>query len=356
MESCRLNLGDEAWERLAEERLWGSMVWNDGPALEVAVKVRGAHSRRFPKKSLQVDLVAERLPDEPPVDHTVRRVHLNADYIDPTLMRSTLSFWLFQQAGVPAPNARHALVTVSGEPAGIYVALESVDSDFCRRRGWLGGPIYYAINRNANFGLVSPFSQSMKEPLEQGYRTMGRWETAPLRQMLTELNLASTEQFRTAVRRWLDVAEYLRWLMVAVFVGNRDGFVHNYALYQDPTTERFQIIPWDYDATWGIDIHGRRARLDRVPITGWNKLSHRLLNDSQWRKVYRTLLAEALDGVFAPEAIHPQIDKLAAHLAPWIDKYPPDSLSGKPFEAHVDRLRKWATRRRDLLLSQLEEL
>ena len=32
---------------------------------------------------------------------------------------------------------------------------------------------------------------------------------------------------------------------------NNDGFTHNYALYRNSETGLFEIIPWDYDATWG---------------------------------------------------------------------------------------------------------
>jgi spore coat protein H len=273
---CDLDLGDNPWGRLAQGRIDGRMRWNGGPALEVRVGVRGAHSRKFPKKSLQVDMESEKLPDGPPEGHRVRRVHLNADFIDPTLMRSALSFQLFHDVGAPAPLCRHTDLHVGRETPQLYMALESVDSDFCLRRGWKPGYIYYALNRNANFGLVSPNTRSLKQPLEAGYRTVQGSDPAPLRRMIMDLNLASDQRFPATVERCIDVPGYLRWLMVAVFVGNRDGFVHNYALYRDPDTGIFRIIPWDYDATWGIDVHGRPARLDRVPIAGWNRLSQRL--------------------------------------------------------------------------------
>ena len=108
----------------------------------------------------------------------------------------------------------------------------------------------------------------------------------------------------------------------AVFVGNRDGFVHNYALYLEPDERRFRIIPWDYDATWGIDIHGRPARLDRVPVTGWNKLSYRLFAHPEGRRRFRRAFLRALDGPLAPDSVLPLIDRLASQVAPWRERDP----------------------------------
>lgn len=48
----------------------------------------------------------------------------------------------------------------------------------------------------------------------------------------------------------MDADKYLRWLAGIVFTSNYDGFVHNYALYRNHETGLFEVIPWDYDATW----------------------------------------------------------------------------------------------------------
>lgn len=354
MEFCLLDLGPDPWPRLAEGSLPGTLRWNDAPPLEISTRIRGAHSRKFPKRSLQVTFRGERMADGPPDGHTIRRIHLNADYVDPTLMRSALSYSLFPLLGVDAPRWRHLSLRVSGEFAGMYVGLESVDRDFCLRRGWAPGPLFYAINRNANFGLLNPFTRGLKEPLEKGYLPLNRASTEPIRQMLIDINLASDEGFPRAARRWFEIDRYLGWLIVAVFVGNRDGFMHNYALYLEPSEQRFRIIPWDYDATWGIDIHGRPARLDRVPVTGWNKLSHRLLADRATRREYVRRFRLALDGPLSPQAIEPMIDQMSGEIGPAVCKDP--FRRQADFDEEVAHLKRWATDRRRLLLTELDRL
>lgn len=356
VQRCALALGDDPWDRLSAGRIAGTLAWNDQPAQDVLVRIRGAHSRRFPKKSLQVDFPDEPLRDEPPEGHVVRRIHLNADYVDPTLMRSALSYGLFAQAGVPAPLCRHAEVAVNGAFAGLYVTLESVDSDFLRRRHWAPGPIYYAVNRDANFGLLSPFSRQVKQSLDQGYQAVHKADTGPLRRMLMEVNLASDRAFPAVVERWIDVPGYLRWLLVSVFIGNRDGFVHNYALYRDGGSGHFRIIPWDCDATWGIDINGKPARLDRVPMTGWNKLTYRLLATTAYRHLYKNLFRQAFDTFLDSTDLAGEIDKLSRAIEPWIDKNCQRHGCQTRFEVAVATLRRWAEERRALLLRELAYL
>lgn len=355
MDLCLLDLGPDPWSKLAEESLTGTLRWNNGPPLSVSVRIRGAHSRKFPKRSLQVTFRPDRMVDGPPDGHTIRRIHLNADYVDPTLMRTALNYSLFPTIGVDAPRWRHVALTVSGEFAGIYVGLESVDRDFCRRRGWKPGSVFYAINRNANFGLLNTFTGGLKEPLDKGFLPVEQADPKPIGEMLMAINLASADSFPRVVTRWIDVDRYLHWLMGAVFAGNRDGFMHNYALYLEPDARQFRIIPWDYDATWGIDIHGRPARLDRVPVGGWNKLSHLLLTTPEFRERYRAEFRNLLDGPLSPDVIHPLIDRMSQAVGPWLRK-DPHYKRKRDFEGEVDRLRRWAVDRRALLLTELERL
>lgn len=356
MEVCMLDLGSNPWAKLDSRRVNGTMRWGDRPEVGVSVKVRGAHSRRFPKRSLEVRIAGRNLLDEPPANHTIELVHFNADYVDPTLLRSALSYLLFHEVGAAAPLCRHIALSVSDRFAGVYVALESVDKDFCSRRGWRPGPIYYAVTRDANFGLASPFSRRLKMSLDEGYQDLWGHGTDALKQLIKEINLASEAELHDVLERWFDVEAYLRWLMVAVFVGNRDGFVHNYALYHDQESARFRIVPWDYDATFGVDINGRPAGVGRVPVTGWNKLSHRLLSLPPYRQRYRQAFLEALESCFSMRFLAEQVERIGGAIQPWVEKDRRRSGARKPYQEHLNRLLQWTGQRRDHLAVELKAL
>ena len=62
--------------------------------------------------------------------------------------------------------------------------------------------------------------------------------------------------------------QFILWLVGAICTMNNDGFTHNYALYRNSDTCLFEILPWDYDATWGRKVSGGLMEHTYVPIEG----------------------------------------------------------------------------------------
>ncbi|MFB8733993.1 CotH kinase family protein [Bacillus sp. SL00103] len=92
-----------------------------------------------------------------------------------------------------------------------------------------------------------------------------------------------------------------------------DDFVHNYALYVNEQG-RFQVLPWDYDATWGRDIHGEEMAFDYIPVSGFNTLTARLLDIPSFKKAYYTLFQQVLDTHFLADQLCPLIEKWRASI------------------------------------------
>ncbi|SPU07725.1 CotH [Bacillus licheniformis] len=183
---------------------------------------------------------------------------MNAEYHDPSFIRNRLSFHFFEQIGVLAPAASHVFLYINEKKEGIYLKIESVDDHFLKRRNLERGAIYYAVDDDANFSLLSSFNKKAKQNLMQGYEEKRvQAATMTTSRSLSTLSIPpKTTYLKKKSKRYLDVKQYLLWLIGAVYTQNFDGFVHNYALYLNGRTKTFQIIPWDYDATWGRNIHG----------------------------------------------------------------------------------------------------
>jgi hypothetical protein len=91
-----------------------------------------------------------------------------------------------------------------------------------------------------------------------------------------------------------------------------------------------------------------------VPVTGWNKLSHRLFTHPHGRERFRRAFRTALGGPLAPDTVLPLIDRLSQQLERWLERDP--YLAQADFPAEVERLRRWAVDRRELLLRELDAL
>lgn len=162
-------------------------------------------------------------------------------------------FRLFHDIGVLSPKSQHVFIKINGQIQGVYLQLESVDENFLKNRGLPSGSIYYAIDDDANFSLMSERDKDVKTELFAGYefKYSNKNSEEQLSEFVFQANALSREAYEKEIGKFLHVDKYLRWLAGVIFTQNFDGFVHNYALYHNDETNLFEVIPWDYDATWG---------------------------------------------------------------------------------------------------------
>jgi len=345
----------------ADLRELKSDIWNDDPVpaslrmgkkrTEIDLSYRGSHIRKFKKKSYHISLFKSNFMG-------IKEIHLNAEYKDPSLIRNKLSLDFFHQIGCLSPSSRHILLTINGKTEGVYLQLESVDENFLRKRNLPMGPIFYAVDDDANFSLLSPEESQAKSSLSSGYELKigQKKDLLVLSDFIYQLNTALNHEFETAIPNLLNINQYFRWLAGGVCTQNYDGFVHNYALYQNGKTGLYEVIPWDYDATWGRDIHGEVMEYDYVRIQGFNTLTARLLNIGKFRKQYAKLLNQILDEHFTKQTIEPQILEMHSSIRPYINLDP--YLEGRldSFDKEPEFIMQFIEDRQNYLRNHLVDL
>src|SRR5688572_5040143 len=65
--------------------------------------------------------------------HGLKKLHLNNSVQDRSFLEEKISRELFEAAGIPAPRAGHAVVTLNGRTLGMYVLVEGVNKQFLKR-------------------------------------------------------------------------------------------------------------------------------------------------------------------------------------------------------------------------------
>ncbi len=318
----------------------------------VELAYRGALTRELPKKSFHINI------SKPRTFPGGREIHLNAEYLDPSLLRNKLSFDFFKSLGILSPEARYVLVSLNGAFMGIYLQLESVDDLFLKRRGLPQGSIIYAHNDEANFSFLDPDTEDIKESLFAGYKLKigSESDEEHLCELIFKINTLSRTDFTKEITHYLDIEKYLRWLSGVICTQNYDGFIQNYALYANSATGLYEMIPWDYDGTWGRDCHGNIMEYDYFPIQGANTLTARLLDIPKYRRCYRTLLEEILETTFTTKFLEPKIISLHKLLRPHIilDPYKQKTLA--TFDSEPTYIINFITKRNKYLKNHLSEL
>lgn len=336
-----------------------SDIWIDEPVpavfktgknrFEIDIAYRGSHIRKFKKKSYHVIFY------KPKTFGSAHEVHLNAEYKDPSLIRNKLSLDFFSEIGILSPDSKHVEISLNGKNEGIYLQLESVDANFLKKRNLPKGSIFYAIDDDANFSLMSPLDHDLKKQLDSGYiQKYGEAnDSFKLANFIFKLNTLSRTEYENIISTFLDVDKYLRWLAGVVCTQNYDGFVHNYALYLNGETNQFEVIPWDYDATWGRDIHGKEMEYDYVRMEGFNTLTARLLDIPNFRKKYFAILKYIIKNQFTVDFMKPRIERLHGLIRPYVLKDPYIQSNIDKFDHEPEYIVQYIKDRNGYLLEKL---
>jgi len=323
-----------------------------GRRLEIDLSYRGSHIRDFSKKSYQIAFY------NPKKFKGSKQIHLNAEFKDPSLIRNKLSFDFFSEIDVLSPQSGHIFLTQNGKAEGVYLEIESVDENFLKRRNLPNGSIFYAVDGDANFSLMSDLDKETKKSLDLGYeRKCGTPENDYyLQDFIFNINTLLQSDFEKKIPKYIDIEKYLRWIAGIIFTSNYDGFVHNYALYRNGDTGLFEVIPWDYDATWGRDVNGKVMEANYVPIDGFNTLTARLLDVDHYRKRYRSLLEEIMNHQFTIEFMLPKVEKLLKRIRPHVLQDPYKKQGINEFDKESEVIARYIEERRIYVQRKLTKL
>ena len=102
-------------------------AWIDESVDSIGFRLRGNTSRDSQKKSFKVSfnsfIKGRRF-------HGVKKLNLNGEHNDPSIIRSKLCFDLYQDIGMAASRVAHTRVYINGNYYGLYVSVEDVGEDF----------------------------------------------------------------------------------------------------------------------------------------------------------------------------------------------------------------------------------
>ena len=280
-------------------------VTYEGVAYEAEIKVRGASSTSYPKKSYTLAFEDVELPVED-WPETRDRMVLVTTFDDNSYVRQKLIYdqWLAMAdyADDPrmTPRAYFAVVYLNGQYHGLYTALDHVDDEFMEHMGLnRDANLYKAVNHDANFYL--------KSNLHAGYEKKegvdGDW--ADLDALVEFTGGSSPEDLIANADTWLDLVEFMDWFLLVHYSEAADSAGKNSYLYNDPWELGFKFAPWDFNHAWGQNWYTAR-----VP-------SSQLQDYSNRNAVFNAIHAVASDDLWA------RFDALRADEGPlstaWIE-------------------------------------
>ncbi len=287
-------------------------VYFDGTRYEAEVKIRGASSASYTKKSYTLNFGAENidlgewLPDKkdhlvlitPMDDNSYVRQKLAYD-----LWRDIADYWGEERL---APRSFFAVLYLNGSYHGLYTALDRVDEELVGELGFVrSGNLYKAVSHDANFYL--------KPNLHAGYEKKEGEDLSDftdLDALVRFTGSSSTEDFLAGADQWIQLEEFMDWNLFVHFTAADDSGGKNSYLYNDPEDWMFRYAPWDFNHSFGQSWQTLRIGPDTYnDFRSTNKVFDHIQSDPETAAALWGRLRELMDdGPMATAALRERLD------------------------------------------------
>jgi hypothetical protein len=259
----------------------------------VRMRHRGGAARRQALKS-SIKLIF----DDNQLFQGKKKLNLQSDTWDSSLMRSKFAFDDYRRAGALAPAAEWVHLRLNDEFMGVYTAVDQIDERFLSING-----------RDPTGNIYKPFDFLVVLPNAEDYLQYAEKETnrgqidGDLKEFVELVNLTPQHLIREKLWEVLDINGYLNWYCVNQLISNWDIAGHNFYLYHDLNRKKWEVIAWDPDVSYvqedmPLDQGTRNSPMYDVPYW-WDRLIDRVLNVPQFRRMYCLRLLELLDTTFS---------------------------------------------------------
>ncbi len=248
-------------------------------------------------------------------------LNLNNSYQDPSFMREKLFLDFLNSKGLYAPRSNYAKLYINGSYWGFYQIGERINKTFCMDRfGNKGGNLFKGDRGNsvcADLKYYGSLSSYYNCYTLKTNTTANNWND--LINLTKQINTTTNAQFKDSVDTYLNASSFIgAWAACNMFV-NFDSyafrFVHNYYIYHNTATNKFEWITWDVSTAFGMDVPGSVASTEAKsilyiePNVTDRPLANRMLSDTAYKNQYLAYICDFLN-TFQPSVLNPKIDSL----------------------------------------------
>lgn len=311
---------------LSDHYFTATFIFDDGINLDTVeqagFRLRGNTSRYAQKKSFKIsfnEYVSGRRYQG------VKKINLNGQHNDPSMLREKLFYELWKNAGMPERRAGFVKLYINDAYYGLYTNLEEFDKDWLERVYGENDGNLYKCTYPSDLVYLGEDQQKYKD-INSSSITGGRAydlqtnesedDYSGLVDLIRCLHRAPDTAFAREIKTLLDVDMCLEALALDVATGNWDDYFYNknnYFLYQG-ADGRFRFISYDTDNTFGVDWFNidwaQRNCLSWYNHQQSRPLITKLLSVPEFNKKYKAYLDSTARYIIHPDSVFPRISSL----------------------------------------------
>ncbi|MBN4066048.1 CotH kinase family protein [Candidatus Amoebophilus asiaticus] len=312
---------------------------------DVGMRLKGNSSYGHPgnKKSIKLDFDMF----NPGQDFDgLKRLNFHNSFKDPTFLREKVYLDFLRKNGLQAPRCTYGRVYINNEYWGFYTIVEQInktylDDNFGNKDGNLfkGDPQ----------GKLSWYGSSQSD-YEGKYELKTNEDVndwSDLVNLIDIINNTTPVDFRVKLDEVMHTTNRLMaWAANNLFV-NLDAYLgsgHNYYIYHNTTTDKFDWIIWDANEAFGNFTVGPMSFADRENLNMYFlpspsnslPLNMRMLDNNNYKSEYTNILYQYLANSFSEDELYPLIDSLANWIRDEVYADTAKMYSDQNFENNID--------------------
>ena len=199
-----------------------------------------------------------------------------------TTMILPTTYYIARQMGLKALDIEHVHARLNGQYLGVLYRIENLDHSFIEQKGLPEGAIYNdeALGSEGHLSWEEVDAWSVRPPgskqkIHLGQNPQDKYEHR-FTALLNCLKIENDEVFFRQLSKLVDLDQYIRWWSHAVICSDyHQDRTHNNRLYLNPTSAKFQQIPWD------ATVDAEYKTFDKIDFNS-NPITERLLQSPKY--------------------------------------------------------------------------
>lgn len=274
----------------------------------------------------------------------VKVINLNNGFKDPTFLREKLALDFCNKNGIPAPRCSYANVYVNDTLWGFYTMVEQVNKTFLSNHfpenngNLFKGDPYGDLRW---FGSL-PSSYYTKYELKTN-ETVNDW--SDLVKLIDKINNTPSAQFYDSLETVLNTSAAIKSWAFNILFANLDSYQgsgHNYYIYHNLISDKFEWIMWDVNEAFGNFNQGMNiSQLENLSIfyipnpPSTRPLTNRMLQNPTYKNNYIWELCNFIFSDFDTAYLYRQIDSIADVIRPYVYADTQKFYTNSQFEQNI---------------------
>lgn len=285
----------------------------------VGIKFKGNSSYSNPstKKPFKVDM--NEFVSGQDVDG-LKKFNLNNGFKDPSFMREKMALDFYNEHGLAAPRCSYTKVTINGVYWGLYMFVEEADANgflkahFGNNEGnmFKGDP-----SGDLKWMGATPSTYYTKYELKTN-QIVNDW--SDLVNFIDNINNSGTN-FHDSLETVFNTTSFIKeWAALNMFV-NLDSYIgsgHNYFIYHDTLSDKFEWAAWDVNESFGnFNMGMTPTQLKNLSMfyvsspSSSRPLVQNMLLDNSYKNLLISTICQWLAYDFSNAALDSKVDSLA---------------------------------------------